>query len=441
MVSVVSAQIPSTMSYQGYLTDNSGNEVNGTHNFLFKIYEVETGGTAIWDENHLGVDVEKGVFNAILENLGTVAFDTQYWLGIIIDGGTELSPRIKLTSTPYSLNTGSIPDNIVTPEKINTDGAAANQSLVFDGSNLKWQTLTGGGLTLPYDGTYSGTGSTVFRLEASNTSNNFPTLILSNDGAGDCMQIENETGGNSIDIEHYGNNTAVNISNNGSGGSIWAEGNVEIQNDNDQSALYVVNDGTDYCAYFRISNFSSSSDAIYAQTVGSGYAGYFSGSINVTGNVDKSSSSVKIDNPLDPENKYLEHSTVSSPDMMNVYNGNIVLDNNGEVIVELPAWFETLNKEFRYQLTCIGGYAPVYIAEEISNNLFKISGGTSGMKISWQVTGIRQDPYANKNRIKVEVEKTAKEKGHYLHYKEYNQPIEKSIEVVKNPNLLEELKK
>lgn len=126
MVSVVSAQIPSTMSYQGYLTDNSGNEVNGTHNFLFKIYEVETGGTAIWDENHLGVDVEKGVFNAILENLGTVAFDTQYWLGIIIDGGTELSPRIKLTSTPYSLNTGSIPDNIVTPEKINTDGATTS---------------------------------------------------------------------------------------------------------------------------------------------------------------------------------------------------------------------------------------------------------------------------------------------------------------------------
>ena len=135
------------------------------------------------------------------------------------------------------------------------------------------------------------------------------------------------------------------------------------------------------------------------------------------------------------------HSCVESSEMMNVYNGNIILDNNGKATIELPEWFDALNKEFRYQLTCIGGYSPVYIAEEISNNSFKISGGTSGMKISWQITGIRQDPYANENRIQVEVEKSAKEKGHYLHYKAYNQPIEKSIEVVKDPEILEELKK
>ena len=124
--------------------------------------------------------------------------------------------------------------------------------------------------------------------------------------------------------------------------------------------------------------------------------------------------------------------------MMNVYNGNIILDSNGDAKVELPDWFEALNKDFRYQLTCIGGFAPIYISEEISNNMFKISGGDPGMKISWKVTGIRKDPYADKNRIQVEVEKSSKEKGHYLHYKEYNQPIEKSIEAVRHPDILED---
>ena len=59
-----------------------------------------------------------------------------------------------------------------------------------------------------------------------------------------------------------------------------------------------------------------------------------------------------------------------------------------------------LNRDFRYQLACIGGFAPVYIAREISGNRFKIVGGQPGMKVSWQVTGIRQDPFANEHRIR-----------------------------------------
>jgi hypothetical protein len=95
----------------------------------------------------------------------------------------------------------------------------------------------------------------------------------------------------------------------------------------------------------------------------------------VIGNLSKGGGSFKIDHPLDPANKYLYHSFVESPDMMNVYNGNVVLDANGEAVVVLPDWFEALNRDFRYQLTCIGGFAPVYIAEEIANNQFKIAGG------------------------------------------------------------------
>ena len=152
------------------------------------------------------------------------------------------------------------------------------------------------------------------------------------------------------------------------------------------------------------------------------YAGYFSGKVRVTGLLEKPAGSFKIDHPLDPENKYLYHSFVESPDMKNIYDGVATLDANGEATVELPAWFEALNRDFRYQLTCLGGFAPVYVAEEIAGNQFRIAGGRKGMKVSWQVTGIRQDAYAQAHRIPVEQDKAEQDRGTYLYPTEHGQP-------------------
>ena len=162
---------------------------------------------------------------------------------------------------------------------------------------------------------------------------------------------------------------------------------------------------------------------------GGDYAGYFSGNARVTGTLSKGGGSFKIDHPLDPENKYLQHSFVESPDMMNVYNGNIVLDENGEAWVELPEWFEALNKEFRYQLTPIGAPGPnLYIAEKVVDNSFKVAGGSSGMEVSWQITGIRKDLWADANRIQVEEDKPEQERGYYLHPDVYGKGVESSVE-------------
>jgi len=135
----------------------------------------------------------------------------------------------------------------------------------------------------------------------------------------------------------------------------------------------------------------------------------------------------RIDHPLDPANKYLSHASVESPDLKTFYDGIAELYNNGEAVVELPEWFETLNKDFRYQLTGIGGFAPVYIAEEITNNRFKISGGKPGTRISWQVTGIRHDPVAKATPMMVEEDKPDDEKGSYQNPEAYGQPEESAI--------------
>jgi hypothetical protein len=135
-------------------------------------------------------------------------------------------------------------------------------------------------------------------------------------------------------------------------------------------------------------------------------AGYFNGNVKIDGTLTKTAGSFRIDHPLDPEHKYLSHSFVESPDMMNVYNGNVTLDVNGRASVELPEYFEALNRDFRYQLTAIGAPGPnLYIAEGVKQNQFQIAGGRPYARVSWQVTGVRQDAYANEHRIKVEEDK------------------------------------
>jgi hypothetical protein len=171
-----------------------------------------------------------------------------------------------------------------------------------------------------------------------------------------------------------------------------------------------------------------------------GFAGSFSGDVTVSGNLSKSGGSFKIDHPLDPANKYLYHSFVESPDMMNIYNGNVVLDATGEATVQLPEWFGALNRDYRYQLTSIGGFAPVYIAAEVNNNQFKIAGGKSGMKVSWQVTGIRQDAWANAHRIPVEEQKAERERGSYIHPELHGAPEERGIEWVRHTDIMQKMK-
>jgi hypothetical protein len=157
-------------------------------------------------------------------------------------------------------------------------------------------------------------------------------------------------------------------------------------------------------------------------------AGVFDGDVNVSGTLTKGAGAFKIDHPLDPANKYLTHSFVESPDMMNIYNGTVLLDSNGEAWINLPDWFEALNRDFRYQLTAIGAPAPnLYVAEEVSGNRFKIGGGQPGGKVSWQVTGIRHDAYAEAHRLAVEEDKPEEDRGYYLQPEVHGQPAEKSI--------------
>jgi hypothetical protein len=230
---------------------------------------------------------------------------------------------------------------------------------------------------------------------------------------------------------------------------------LSIENpDNFGEALFVRTSGRGGAAAFSCENPASTLPVlgvVSAQTRGQGVlintpqttglfvsgrpAGVFSGDVHVSGTLTADDKLFVIDHPLDPANKHLVHASVESWERETLYTGNVVLDEDGEAVVALPAWVEALNEDFRYQLTCIGGAAAVYVAQEVSQGSFTISGGSPGMKVSWQLVGIRKDAWAQAHPLVLEADKPAGDKGRYRHPELMGQGAGKSIGRSSNPRL------
>jgi hypothetical protein len=139
------------------------------------------------------------------------------------------------------------------------------------------------------------------------------------------------------------------------------------------------------------------------------------GDIFTFGDLDVSGTkNFRIDHPLDPANRYLYHFSMESDEVLNVYSGNVTTDEEGYASVTLPDWFETINKDYRYQLTVVGTFAQAIIAEKIHNNRFVIETNEPGVEVSWQVTAVRNDSYMRAHPPVVEEAKPDNEKGTYL---------------------------
>ncbi|MFH0896346.1 MAG: hypothetical protein V2A54_18085 [Bacteroidota bacterium] len=164
---------------------------------------------------------------------------------------------------------------------------------------------------------------------------------------------------------------------------------------------------------------------VFGQDDGTGFGVYSDGELGSSG-----TKSFMIDHPLDPANKFLKHYCLESPEVLNVYRGNVTLDMNGEAVVILPNYFKEININFSYNLTAVGSAAPgLYVKEEVKENYFKVAGGKSGQKVSWTLYAERNDKYVqNKPSSKqVEVPKRAGNVGKYLRPELYGQPASKAI--------------
>jgi len=141
------------------------------------------------------------------------------------------------------------------------------------------------------------------------------------------------------------------------------------------------------------------------------------GSLSVTG-----TKNFRIDDPLDPARKFLVHAAVESPAMETFYDGIVKTNARGRGVVTLPPYFELLNRDFRYQLTVIGTFAQAIVEEEIHDNRFVVATSEPNVRVSWQVTAVRNDPYARAHPFVAEQPKTGSDLGRYVYPQGYGAP-------------------
>lgn len=170
-------------------------------------------------------------------------------------------------------------------------------------------------------------------------------------------------------------------------------------------------------------------------------AGSFSGTVGVAGNLAVSGvKAFHIDHPLDPANKYLNHAAVESNEVLNVYSGNITTDLGGMASVVMSNYFSALNGDCRYQLTVVGQFAQAIVFREIENNTFVIKTDRPSVKVSWQVTGVRQDAWMKNHPLQIEEDKPERERGYYLHPELFGQPKEKDLFWLYHSDLMRDAK-
>jgi hypothetical protein len=355
-------------------------------------------------------------------------------LGIATAGGASVLLQ-QNAGTAYAGSTGVFSSNVSsTPAVLATGtngarGVTGSSDTGYGVTGVSTSSVGLRGASTSGSGVYgtsvstTGTQAGVYGQDSSGSANGMGTYGTSVNGYGVHGKSTNGIGvygTSSSDHGVYGDTTgtgAAGVFGQDDSSTIYSFG--VYANSTNGTGLYA-NGSTGVYAY------STNGTGLYANG-GTGTAALFDGTVNVTGTLSKGGGSFLIDHPLDPANKSLYHSFVESPDMKNIYDGVVTLDANGEAVVPLPDWFGTLNRDFCYQLTCLGGYAPVYIASEIAHKQFTIAEGQANMKVSWQVTGIRQDAWANKHRIPVEEMKTGTDKGKYHHPELFGAPKEQGI--------------
>jgi hypothetical protein len=187
--------------------------------------------------------------------------------------------------------------------------------------------------------------------------------------------------------------------------------------------------------------------AIYGKDIYAlGWAGYFDGNVNITAGhqldigggcvLGCSSAQLRIDDPLDPAHRYLQHASVASSQQLDVYSGNVTTNGKGFATVTMPSWFQALNRSFRYQLTIVGGRGwNARVVKPLADNRFTIQSDQPKVKVSWQLTAVRHDRYANANPARVIVEKPKADRGKYVHPEVYGKPRSDGIGYQKPPTV------
>lgn len=317
-----------------------------------------------------------------------------------------------------SIGTAKLADRAVSRAKLSASGGSDGQVLKLSGGALSWAADNAGGLTLPYQGSVSAQGAVAFEVTNQSAGGAVRGVvgegyaISGMAGSGDLIMPGSQT--ETVAVVAMGLGSAWGIAagsrsgvavatssdsgtgvlgQSATGRGVWASSQTSdgvYGTSTDSYGVHGKSDNGD--GLFGEASAAGKSGIYAVNTNPAGYAGVFNGRVQVNGNLNVTGTkNFYIEHPLDP-GRVLVHAAVESSEVLNVYSGNVRLDAEGTATVELPAWFEAINADVRYQLTAVGAAAPeLHVAEEVAGNRFRIAGGKPGMKVSWQVTAVRSD--------------------------------------------------
>ncbi len=470
----------SATTYQGRLVDD-GTPIDGIADISVSVWDTESGGNQIGSTlNFPGTPFADGLF-ALELDFGAEVFDDDRWLEISVDGST-LSPRQKLTAAPYAVQTrGLFVDNLenvgigtnMPMTRLQVDAELGIEPLIgqihIEGNG---QDFVGDAYISFAEGaeaSYWSVGSrdvgncfgisnsldidenTYFVIQQESgevginiinplarlhvVESNLVTPVIravhtaTDPGTALVISAENNTTQSTVIRADAEAPTGFNIGIIGSVESPDGFGIAGLAQSGSNGSGAAISGSTNNGNGIAIRGFMN-------QSVGSGYAiwGDANGGTNnygvfSNGNLGASGAKTfRIDHPLDPENLYLQHYSAEAPEPTNVYSGNAVLGADGSAWITLPGYYDAINTDERYVLTAIGAPAPnLHVAQEVINNAFRVAGGSPGMKVSWQVTATRNDPFMRVQGVQDVIVKPAHEAGTYLQPALYGQPASKAM--------------
>ncbi|MBI4581952.1 MAG: hypothetical protein HY718_19800 [Planctomycetes bacterium] len=299
--------VPPGVSYQGRLTDSSGNPVvDGAYSLRFSLVAQAAGGAAFWSSPVLSVTTGNGLFTTTLEPLSAADLigKDNVWLEAQVGSPpVTLSPRVKLTSSPFALRAGDLDmpfsgtSTTATQTLLigNTGTGKAGYFQISSAANTNpalYATTNGTGYALTAASTAGsgavrattsgGTGTAVngytdgsgpagyFQID--NAANNNHALIGTTNGGGSAVYASTGGTGNGV----YGRTTnsggyGVRAANTGGGTALYA-----TSNGGSGEAVYGYTDGTGSAGAFQIDNAANSTHALIGTSIGSGSAVYAS---------------------------------------------------------------------------------------------------------------------------------------------------------------------
>ncbi|MFA5033195.1 MAG: hypothetical protein WC614_09255 [bacterium] len=462
------------LNYQGWIADakdTTGAGITGTMEMVFRLYSESTGGKELWSETQNNVEVDNGLFNAVLGSVKPIPADiftgVSLWLETQV-GSDILTPRKKLASVGYAIkaekatrcDTADFARTVINDGEYTTlsdsdhnhlgqswpattGGVGLVKTLTVNTSDdiyCEYDEATNTGTGAVYGGYFEGKGSgtgTKYGLKSiatapSGSSNPAYGVYGSSthSGSGDVTGGYFEAGGSGTGTRRgvWGKATSTSSASIiGSEGEAFHTGGYGTGSTRGVYG-YASHSGSGYAAgsYFYAEGAGTGDKyGIYSGVGGSGnkYAGYFSGNVNITGSLSKGSGSFLIDHPLDPMNKTLRHNFVESPENLCLYRGKVRLNANGEGTVEMPSYFASLTKENEatVNLTPVGKPFQVGCEWQTGNTKFTVY-GEADREVFYTVLADRDDPVMKELQKPVEEDKGEGKickKGELLYPKAY----------------------